>query len=359
MTGLLFDCSYAAGTISGAIRAQYLVRANIQVQTRNCRTLNSVAFAGYGDYASNFDINDHGSGNSSATDGVAFDYTGASTIKVTEINGNGFGVGFSTGTSRNHIDAIMNTSQGRGIKFYGASGNWGTINASGAASGYVALAFTAGSSYNHMQYASGIGAQGGGGYSGSCLWSNGQQNTYNTIDHLSIANCPAAPIAIGATDVGWSIGTIDYGANAPNTANSILESTAQVGAAVNNALQKDCLYAANFNSTADQAITIHSYSRYYELASISISNASTSLTTAAGGFYTGAAKSGVTLVASSQVYSNLSSTTPNTNGSLMFPTIVGTLVSTYAFNANPIYLSLSTPQGAAATADVCVNYRPL
>ena len=103
--------------------------------------------------------------------------------------------------------------------------------------------------------------------------------------------------------------------------------------------------AANMNSTADQALAIPSTSWIIE--AILITNASVSLTTAAGGFYTGASKSGA-IVAAGQVYSSLTSSTK-----ILFPTLTGA-ATTDRLTVSTIYLSLTTAQGTAATADVYV-----
>lgn len=106
------------------------------------------------------------------------------------------------------------------------------------------------------------------------------------------------------------------------------------------------LIGANFNSVADQAITI-SPSKYI-IRFIVVTNASISLTTAVGGFYTGAGKGGTILVAAAQTYSALTAPTKKLDVTL------AAVVGTDTFAVTPIYLSLTTPQGAAATADVFV-----
>lgn len=104
------------------------------------------------------------------------------------------------------------------------------------------------------------------------------------------------------------------------------------------------LSAANFNSTADQAITIQTGVTRYIIRRIIVDNASISLTTAAGGFYTNAAKAGTIIVAAAQVYSALTASTKFKD--LTLEAVIGTDVLT----ATTIYLSLTTGQGAAATA---------
>jgi hypothetical protein len=119
------------------------------------------------------------------------------------------------------------------------------------------------------------------------------------------------------------------------------------------------LASANFNSTADQSIAINLPTGYtrYRILNIIVSNPSVSLTTAAGGFYTAAAKGGTAIVAAGQTYSALTNNTASTSGSLMAATIVNS--ATAFFTANPIYFSLTTPQGSAATADISIVIQPL
>ena len=102
----------------------------------------------------------------------------------------------------------------------------------------------------------------------------------------------------------------------------------------------------NFNVTTDQQILIREWPRYI-VEHIEVSNASLSLTTAVGGFYTAPSKAGRVLVAASQAYSGLT----DAELALMLPCAL----SPQRWLTGPaIYLSLTTPQGAAATADVRV-----
>lgn len=111
----------------------------------------------------------------------------------------------------------------------------------------------------------------------------------------------------------------------------------------------------NFNTTADQPIAIPQYITAFRLASIIITNASISLTTAAGGFYPAASKGGTPIVANTQIYTSLT-----TSAKLMTATLAS-FGSTTRFSAanlgqignlSNIWFSLTTPQGAAATADI-------
>jgi len=123
-------------------------------------------------------------------------------------------------------------------------------------------------------------------------------------------------------------------------------------------IQCGSLLGANFNATSDQAIPISFPSAYYMLDAIAVDNASLSLDTAAGGFYTAASKGGVALVANSQAYSTLTAAAANASGSAMLATIASAGQNNQ-LNLRTIYFSLTTPQGAAATADIRVYCRPL
>jgi hypothetical protein len=111
------------------------------------------------------------------------------------------------------------------------------------------------------------------------------------------------------------------------------------------------LIAANMNVTTDQQITMFSNPSKFVLRRIVVTNASTSLSTAAGGIYTAVSKGGTAVVAASQAYSTL------TTSALFLDLTLNT-----AGNANitvkssvpNLYLSLTTAQGGAATADVYV-----
>lgn len=109
--------------------------------------------------------------------------------------------------------------------------------------------------------------------------------------------------------------------------------------------------AANFNSTADQVITLSTAglgsatSKVY-INRIVVDANTIPLTTAAGGIYTQPAKAGVAIVASGQVYSGLSGTNQAIELTIAAkPTMVPPAL---------VYLALTTAQGAAATADVYV-----
>ena len=130
------------------------------------------------------------------------------------------------------------------------------------------------------------------------------------------------------------------------------------------------LYGANFNTTADQAIPISTPSAYWLLDSIEIDEVFplqplVSLTTAAGGFYTGAAKSGITVVAANQAYSTITTNLASTTGNAMAATIAtagGSTIFPGPTQPSPVttlYFSLTTAQGTAATANIRVYCRAM
>jgi hypothetical protein len=99
----------------------------------------------------------------------------------------------------------------------------------------------------------------------------------------------------------------------------------------------------NMNITTDQAIVVSATT--YILRRIIATNASLSLTLAVGGVYTAISKGGTVLVAATQIYSALTGVAP----ALDLTLAAGALGTT--LGVTPIYLSLTTAQGAAATAD--------
>jgi hypothetical protein len=115
------------------------------------------------------------------------------------------------------------------------------------------------------------------------------------------------------------------------------------------------LTGANMNATTDQPfVWFAAPSTVYRVTKITCTNASTSLTTAAGGVYTAASKGGSAIVAAAQAYSSLTGATL-----ALDLTIAATPgVTFFSSNTAPPILSLTTAQGAAATAD-CYVYGQL
>lgn len=107
------------------------------------------------------------------------------------------------------------------------------------------------------------------------------------------------------------------------------------------------IIGANMNVSTDQPFVLTNWAALnsFRITKITAKNASTSLTTAAGGVYTAASKGGTAIVAAGQVYTSLSAATI----ALDLTLAAGTTV--YAKGGAPI-LSLTTPQGAAVTADL-------
>lgn len=112
------------------------------------------------------------------------------------------------------------------------------------------------------------------------------------------------------------------------------------------------LNGANFNTTADQLMTNlmpAGYTRFRLQAIVAYWVSGASLTTAAGGIYTGAGKTGTAVVANTQTFASM---TGNGTNKAMTVTVAG--AENIGTNNQPFYFSLTTAQGAAATGDVVV-----
>lgn len=101
------------------------------------------------------------------------------------------------------------------------------------------------------------------------------------------------------------------------------------------------LNTANMNVTTDQLFIKKFAFTNYLVDRIVASNPSVSLTTAQGGIYDGAGKTGNVIVASAQMYSALVNPTD---------TLALTLNDTDIRTNSNLYLSLTTPQGSVSTA---------
>jgi len=107
------------------------------------------------------------------------------------------------------------------------------------------------------------------------------------------------------------------------------------------------LKGANMNVTTDQVLAQVGYFTSFIIDKIVVTNASTSLTTAAGGIYGAASKAAPIIVAASQTYASLTTSTKILN-----PTLAA--AAQEVLSAQAAYLSLTTAQGTAATADVYI-----
>ena len=113
------------------------------------------------------------------------------------------------------------------------------------------------------------------------------------------------------------------------------------------------LQGADFNSVQDQPLNIPNTITAFQLTGIIITNASISLTTAAGGFYPQFSKAGSAIVAAGQVYSSLTTANLLLNATLT-AFANSARFSTALLPTSQIIFSLTTPQGAPATADIYV-----
>ena len=111
------------------------------------------------------------------------------------------------------------------------------------------------------------------------------------------------------------------------------------------------LAGADFNTTSDQPITL-SWAPCV-IRRIMVRNSSAGLTTALGGLYTGASKSGTVLVAATQAYTNLS-----VGSKYMDLTLAG-IVATDTVASPNVFFALTLAQGVPATADIYIYGEPL
>ena len=117
------------------------------------------------------------------------------------------------------------------------------------------------------------------------------------------------------------------------------------------------LLLANFNTTIDQEIQINS-SKYF-IEEILVTDASIELDTAVGGFYADTGKT-TPIVDDTAVYTGLVVPSDALAFSLVAtPADVTAAFTNKIMTEDKLYLSLTTPQGAAATANVYVFGRRL
>lgn len=101
------------------------------------------------------------------------------------------------------------------------------------------------------------------------------------------------------------------------------------------------IIGANMNSTADQTFTINTGIAKYSPDVIQATNASTSMTTVAGGIYSAASKAGTPIVAATQTYTALTGSTK----------VLALTVALTDIQTGALILSLTTGHGSAGTAD--------
>lgn len=107
------------------------------------------------------------------------------------------------------------------------------------------------------------------------------------------------------------------------------------------------LPGADFNSTGDQPILLNRRGfTKIRFGFILASNPSVSMTAAQGGIYSGSGKTGVAIVAAAHAYTGLVDVT----SALALTIATGSNIKVWA--QNTFYFSLTTAQGAPATADI-------
>lgn len=157
---------------------------------------------------------------------------------------------------------------------------------------------------------------------------------------------------VGGMKFTTSTGTVytadQYGIIQNVTSTTDRSDLVAAGCAILNPPPTDLLFtlkSANFNTTADQLFspTFNGKARIKRI--VALNTSLNGMSTAVGGIYTAAAKGGSAIVANSQVYTGLTNALTALELTIALPNLV--LVA-----GTPLYLSLTTPQGAAATADL-------
>jgi hypothetical protein len=165
---------------------------------------------------------------------------------------------------------------------------------------------------------------------------------------LSNTNATTDPTASSDNTLGYGIGSVwlNTSTGVEWRCISAVTSTAVWVPHVSAAMLLGRIIGANMNVTTDQPFVMTNWAALnpFRITKITAKNASTSLTTAAGGVYPSATKGGTAIVAAGQAYTALTAATI----ALDLTLAVGTTV--YAKGGSPI-LSLTTGQGGAATAD--------
>jgi hypothetical protein len=105
------------------------------------------------------------------------------------------------------------------------------------------------------------------------------------------------------------------------------------------------LSGANFNTTADQQFTPNFNGKCRLKRIVALNTSVNGMSTAAGGVYTAASKGGSAIVAAGQVYTGLTNALTALELTIALPNLV-------LAAGTPLILSLTTPQGGTATADL-------
>jgi hypothetical protein len=166
---------------------------------------------------------------------------------------------------------------------------------------------------------------------------------------MSIMLAPT-PLQKFTTSAGVVYTADQYGIIVNVTSTSDRTDLVAAGCAILNPPPTDLLFTktgANFNTTADQQLSPTFLGKYRVKRIVVLNTSVNGMSTAAGGVYTAASKGGSAIVAAGQVYTGLTNALTALELTLALPNLV-------LASGTPLYLSLTTPQGAPATADVYV-----
>lgn len=104
--------------------------------------------------------------------------------------------------------------------------------------------------------------------------------------------------------------------------------------------------AANMNVTTDQLCTIPAAVTAWAPLGLIVTNCSATPTLSVGGFYSAASKGGTAMVAATQAYSTLTS-----SSLVLLPALAATIATT-RYTISSTYFSLTTAAGTASTCDI-------
>ncbi len=192
------------------------------------------------------------------------------------------------------------------------------------------------------------------------------------VNVTSQAGASAFQIQQNLNGGGWNsqfilndAGALTVGTSGFGTAGAVLTSggSAASAAYVIPARMRYCLTGINFNSaTTDNALLLSPLpTARFTIGNIRITNASASISTATIGVFTATAAGGATIAADQAI--TVTASAAGTNNNTMALSLTNSTTEAYAAASFAVsataQIRIGTPQGMAATADVCVETVPL
>lgn len=262
------------------------------------------------------------------------------------------GLSAATGSLTSAQPSLSNLS-GWGTNVLAAAGN--TLNAASGLVGFNGNIGTTATGHASLDL-----ALTGGTMSGSIAMGGNNLTGVGTLNATGIGG-----FGLGGTITGGgnSISSVVLGTSTLDTASNTFKingTTATTAPDFQSTLKTGVLQAkitgVDFNSAnTDNSISLPlptGFTRAY-IVTVTISNASGTLTTATAGVFSGAGGTGTTLVANSAITVSTASANTANNMQQFFPS------TSTAFSFSSVFFRVGTAQGAARTGDVTVSYYPL